>query len=264
MASARIPVVSVAMKAYDHRPYVAQAIQSVLDQSFGDFELLVTDDGSTDGTPDVIASFTDERIRFERSEINRGAAAAMNATVQRARGEYVAILNSDDFALPGRLAAQVAFLREHPDVAAVFSVPVQVGESGEPVEGFGSIFAIPFADPNASRCAWLRHFFLRSNCLCAPSAMIRRSALAAIGPDDMRLAHLLDLDRWVRLLKDHELRVLEQPLTAFRVRANQANASAARSDTLLRDAFESCRIFKRYLGFDAALLREIFAEDIAP
>jgi glycosyltransferase involved in cell wall biosynthesis len=262
MTYRRVPVVSVAMKAYEHAAYVGQAIQSVLDQSLTDFELLVTDDGSTDATPEIVRGFADERIRFERFETNRGMAAAMNATVRRARGEFVAILNSDDFALPGRLEAQVAFLRDRPNVAAVFSVPVQVGESGEPVEGFGGIFAVPFSDPEISRHAWLRYFFLGGNCLCAPTAMIRRSALAAIGPDDERLAHLLDLDRWIRLLEAHEIRVVDQPLTAFRVRAGLGNASAARSDTRLRDAFESFEIFKRYRRFSAPFLREIFAEDI--
>lgn len=262
-ADERAPVVSVAMKAYQHEAYVGQAIRSVLEQSFEDLELVVTDDGSTDGTPDVIAGFTDERVRFERLPVNRGIAAAMNATVRRTRGEFVAILNSDDFALPGRLERQVAFLREHPDIAAVFGVPLQVGESGDPVDELGSLFAIPFAEPNVSRHAWLRHFFLHGNCLCAPSAMIRRSALVSIGPDDVRLAHLVDLDRWVRLLERHEIRVVDEPLTAFRVRANAANAGALRTDTRLRDAFESFEIFKRYRGFDRELLGAIFAEDVA-
>jgi glycosyltransferase involved in cell wall biosynthesis len=259
----RAPVVSVAMKAYNHERYVEQAVRSVLQQSFDDFELLITDDASTDGTPAVIERFTDPRIRFERFSANHGIAAAMNATVARARGEFVAILNSDDAALPDRFATQVAFLRERPDVAAVFSVPLQIGEHGEPVAGFGSLFDIPFQAPDASRAAWLRHFFFHGNCLCAPSAMIRRSALTGIGPDDARLAHLLDLDRWIRLLERHEIHVLERPLTAFRIRAGLANASADRSDTRLRDAFESFQIFKRYRYFKSEFLQTIFAEDIA-
>jgi glycosyltransferase involved in cell wall biosynthesis len=261
--SARVPTVSVAMKAYQHERFVGAAIESVLNQSFADFELVVTDDGSTDGTAAAIARYDDPRIRFERFPENRGIAAAMNATVRRARGEFVAILNSDDLALPGRLERQVAYLRDHPGVAAVFSVPVQIDERGEPTEAFGSLFAVPFADPNAPRTAWLRHFFLRGNSLCAPSAMIRRAALTAIGPDDVRLAHLHDLDRWVRLLEAHEIRVLDEPLTAFRILDGARNASAARPDTRLRDAFESFQIFKRYRRFRDELLREIFAADIA-
>jgi glycosyltransferase involved in cell wall biosynthesis len=261
---ARAPAVSVAMKAYQHERYVAHAIRSVLEQSFEDLELVVTDDGSTDGTAEEIARFDDPRIRFERLRVNRGIAAAMNVTVLRARGEFVAILNSDDLMLPGRLERQVAFLREHPSVAAVFDVPLQIGEHGEVVEGLGPVFAMPFADPQPTRYAWLRHFFLHGNCLCAPSAMIRRSVLRAIGLDDVRLAHLVDLDRWVRLLEAHEIRVLdlESPLTAFRVRAGKMNAGAQRTDTRLRDTFESFQIFKRFRRFDRELLLTIFAEDV--
>lgn len=262
-AENRVPTVSVAMKTYQHARYVGEAIESVLSQSFQDFEVVVTDDGSTDETPEVIAGFTDPRITYERLPENVGVAAAMNATVRRARGELVAILNSDDLALPGRFEWQVAYLREHPDVAAVFSVPLQIGEYGEPSDGFGSLFAIPFAEPDAPRTAWLRRLFLHGNSLCAPSAMVRRSALSAIGGDDVRFAHLHDLDRWVRLLEAHEIRVVDQPQTAFRVRAGAANASAARTDTWLRDTFESFQIFKRYRAYRPELLRAIFAEEIA-
>jgi glycosyltransferase involved in cell wall biosynthesis len=257
------PVVSVVIKSYNHEAYVGHTIRSVLEQSFQDFEIVVTDDGSTDATPQIIEAFTDARIRFERSERNRGAAATMNATVARARGEFIAILNSDDFALPGRLKTQVAFLRDHPEIAAVFCIPVQVGESGAPIEGIGPLFAIPFEHPNPTRVQWLRHFFLHGNCLCAPSAMIRRSAYAELGTDDPRLALLLDLDRWIRLLQTYEIHVMAEPLVAFRVRANLANASAPRDDTRLRDTFEAFEIFKRYRDYAPEFLREIFAEDIA-
>jgi LPS sulfotransferase NodH/glycosyltransferase involved in cell wall biosynthesis len=257
------PLVSVVVKAYNHAPYVEHAIRSVLDQSFEDFELVVTDDASTDATPELIAGFMDPRIRFERFTSNRGIAAAMNATVRRARGEFVAILNSDDVALPRRLETQLSSLRERPGVAAVFSVPLQIDESGQPAEGYGRLFAVPFADPEPTRQQWLRHFFFNGNCLCAPTAMIRRAAFEAIGPDDERLAHLVDLDRWIRLLEKHEIHVLDEPVTAFRVRSNNMNAGASRSDTRLRDAYESFEIFKRYRRFDAGFVREIFADDIA-
>ncbi len=256
------PTVSVVVKAYNHAPYVAQTIRSVLDQSFQDFEIVVTDDGSTDATPDVIRSFRDPRIRFERFERNRGISMAMNATVARARGDFIAILNSDDYALPGRLETQVTFLRDHPNVAAVFGAPRQVDESGEPVTGYEP-FVTPFTGAGQSRAGWLRHFFLFGNCLCAPTAMIRRLAYLNIGLDDERLANLADLDRWVRLLRKHEIHLMPQELTAFRVRSNNANMSAPRRDTMLRSAFETLHVLKHYRTFPRELLLEIFAPDLA-
>jgi glycosyltransferase involved in cell wall biosynthesis len=255
------PTVSVAIKAYNHGDYVHETIASVLAQSFQDFEIVVTDDGSVDGTADVIASFDDPRIHLERFERNRGISAAMNATTARARGEFVAILNSDDFALPGRLQTQVAFLRANPEIAAVFGRPRVVGEAGEPVGGYEAVFAVPFPGGSAPRQAWLRHFFFHGNCLCAPTAMFRRSALET-GRYDPRLTNLQDFDRWIQLLERHEIHVLSDELTAFRVRAGNRNMSAPRRDTLLRSVFELFEIIKRYGRFEPTFLREIFAEDI--
>jgi glycosyltransferase involved in cell wall biosynthesis len=256
------PTVSVVMKAYDHAAYVHESIASVLAQSFDDFELLIADDGSTDGTADVIRRFTDPRIAFERFEHNRGISVMMNQLVARTRGEFVAILNSDDAALPGRLATQVAFLRAHPGIGAAFGRARCIGDDRALVEQYEAAFVIPFAGGRAPRQAWLRHFFFHGNCLCAPTAMIRRTALAA-GRYDPRLTNLQDLDRWIALLEHHEICVLPDELTAFRVRAGNRNLSAPRRDSVLRSVFEPFEILKRYRGFAPAFLREIFAEDIA-
>ncbi len=258
-----MPLVSVAIKSYNHAPFVERAVRSMLDQSLRDVEVLVTDDGSTDGTPDVVDAIADERIHLVRFPANRGPVFAMNATVARARGEFVAILNSDDYALPGRLERQVALLCAHPDVGAVFSVPIQVDDAGDPTTAYGAVFDVPIAHGLSTRAQWLRMFFLLGNCLCAPTAMVRRAVLEEIGPDDTRLMLLFDLDRWVRLLERYEVRVVDEPQTAFRVRAGGANLSAAQPVTRRRSAFESFEIFKRYRAYEPALLREIFAPEIA-
>jgi hypothetical protein len=103
---AKPPRVSVVIKCYNHERYVRHCIQSVLNQSFQDFEIIVTDDASTDDTAPILRSFTDRRISLVELPSNRGISGAMNATISRARGEYVAILNSDDWAFRDRHAAQ--------------------------------------------------------------------------------------------------------------------------------------------------------------
>jgi glycosyltransferase involved in cell wall biosynthesis len=260
--TARIPIVSVAMKAYNHAPFVSAAVRSILDQTFDDFEFVITDDGSSDATPEIIAGFDDPRIRFERFPENRGIAAAMHATVQRSRGEFIAIMNSDDVSMPRRLERQVAFLRERPDVAATFCVPQEIDDEGRKLAPTG-IFRVPFSTAFPSRTEWLRHFFFAGNCLCAPSAMIRRASFVELGPDDPRLHLLGDLDRWVRLLTRSEIFVMDEPLVAFRWRHDRGNASVAGAATARRNAFETFQILRRYRDFPSELLHAIFGEDIA-
>ena len=91
-----MPRVSVIMPSYNHERFGGVAVQSILDQTFQDLEIIVTDDGSKDQSVEVIGRFTDPRIRFFRFEQNRGAYAAMKNNVAQVTGEYIAVLNSDD------------------------------------------------------------------------------------------------------------------------------------------------------------------------
>jgi len=113
------PKVSVAIPVYNREKYIAQAIDSILAQTFTDFELLLIDDGSADSSVAIIRSYSDPRIRLVCHATNSGVAAARNSAITHARGEYLAFLDSDDWAYPRRLAEQVAFLDRHPDYAAV-------------------------------------------------------------------------------------------------------------------------------------------------
>ncbi|WP_238298313.1 glycosyltransferase, partial [Methylobacterium soli] len=255
---ASAPTVSVLVKSYNHAPYVAQTIRSILDQSFQDFEIVVTDDASTDATAAILRGFDDPRLRLEVLPANRGISGAMNATIARARGRYLAILNSDDWALPGRLASQVAFLDANPDVSAVFGMPLAVDEGGAPTVPFNDFHA-PLRLPDFSRRSWLRHFFFHGNCLCAPTAMIRRDAYEQVGAYDPRLTNYQDLDMWIRMLvAGRNIHVLDQELTAFRIRAGDANMSAPRPDTRLRSAFEMTKLLRHFANLDAACFDEVF------
>ena len=124
------PKVTVVIPVYNREKYVAAAIESVLAQTFTDFELLVIDDGSTDRSREVVRSYHDPRIRLMCSETNEGIPKTRNKGIQFARGEYLAFLDSDDWAYPKRLAKQVAFLDSHPDYAAVGAWIAWMDEGG--------------------------------------------------------------------------------------------------------------------------------------
>ena len=256
------PAISVIIKSYNHEKYVAETITSVLNQTFRDFQLVITDDGSADATVDVIKGFADPRIDFVALPINQGLSNAMNVSLRRATGEFVAILNSDDYADPARLERQLAYLGSNPAAVAVFSEPRIVDEDGNEC-ALLPVFARPFSFPDFSVGTWLQQFFLNGNCVCAPSAMIRRSGYWAAGPYDRRLTNLQDLDMWIRMLASGELHVLPDRLTTFRVRANSENLSAPRPDTQLRAPFEYAQILRRFLTLDERLVRDAFAEPLA-
>ena len=112
------PIVSVVMPAYNVELYVEEAVRSILNQTFCDFEFIIVDDGSTDRTPEILRSFTDPRIRLLFNEKNEGNYPARNRGCRLARGKYIAVMDADDVALPERLEKQVRFMEGNPDVLA--------------------------------------------------------------------------------------------------------------------------------------------------
>ena len=125
-----MPKVSVVIPLYNRRDYIADCIQSVLEQDFADFEIVVVDDGSTDGSDEVIAGLKDSRIRYYRNETNRGISYTRNRLNTLASGSYIAILDSDDLAEPGRLTKQVNFLDLNPEVSLLGGCAKLIDEHG--------------------------------------------------------------------------------------------------------------------------------------
>src|SRR5262249_23770783 len=113
------PKVTAVIPVYNREKYVRDAIDSILAQTFTDFELLVIDDGSTDKSRDVVCSYRDPRVRLVCNETNEGIPKTRNKGIHLARGEYLAFLDSDDWACPERFAKQVEFLDRHPEYAVV-------------------------------------------------------------------------------------------------------------------------------------------------
>src|ERR1700733_2355244 len=255
--------IGVVIPSYNHAAFVGEAVQSVLDQSFQDFDILFTDDGSRDETPDIIRKFSDPRVKLEIFPENRGEALAGNSAIRRSSTRYIARLNADDFFLPRKLENQFAFLESNPVVAAVFGMPRLIDERGAPLGGGYREFTFPFSKAHPSREDWLRHFFFSGNCLCHSTVMIRRSILDEIGLFDPRLTNLSDFDLWVRLCMTHDIHVMQAELTAFRKLDNDRNISAPRRDSLLRSQFEFSRILKHYRAMSADLLCRVFGNKAA-
>jgi glycosyltransferase involved in cell wall biosynthesis len=252
--------VSVVMATYNHAPYVERAIRSVLDQTFGEFEFLVGDDGSTDSTREVVSRCRDSRVAWFPNAVNRGACAVMNELIERAAGEYVAVLNSDDYWPAGKLAYQVDFMDRHREYGALFGRASFIDEQGRPIPKRELSFGAEFDQENRSRGKWLRRFFDAGNCLCHPSVLIRRACYGEVGLYDNRYRQLPDWDMWIRLAKKYEVFVSDRELVSLRILPGR-NASSQTGGNVVRKVNEHYLIAMRFFdGMSKEILMDGFSE----
>ncbi|MDN5871008.1 MAG: glycosyltransferase family 2 protein [Nitrococcus sp.] len=203
MTGSSTPAVTVLIPVHNRASYIRDAIDSILAQTFADFELLVIDDGSTDGSAEAVAAYRDRRVRLLRNVTNLGIPGSRNRGIDEARGEFLAFLDSDDRARPERLAHQVAFLRAHPDHAAVGSWIEWMSEAGKPL---GRIKRKAVA---AEQIAAERLF---RSCLENSAAMARTAILRRYRHrEHIKLGS--DYDLWARIAADHKLSALPRVLT---------------------------------------------------
>lgn len=250
-----MPKVSVVLTSYNHAPYLRQAIDSVLNQTYGDWELLIWDDVSTDGSWEIIQGYSDPRIRAFRNDRNRRYIYAINQSiVAHARGEYIAVHHSDDSWEPDKLNEQVDFLDRNPEVGAVFTRVQVIDESNRPLANDW------FDVPNQSRAQWLRLLFSDKNKLCHPSVLARRASYLRAGLYKQVHAQTDDAEMWTRLLLREEIHVLSGRLTLHRVFSDGSNVSGVNPQSHARIQFEWFEQKRNYIGLPLAQVLEIFPE----
>ena len=201
------PTVSAVLPVYNCPQYVGQAIESILSQTFSDFELIIIDDGSTDQTPDVLRRYDDRRIRLI-SQNNHGLSATLNRGIELATGRYIARQDQDDFSYPNRFAKQVAYLDEHPSCAIVGTWAEIVRQDG------GSRGHHKHPSDNSS----LQYELLLNNPFVHSSVMLRRSALDHVGlySVDKRRQPPEDYELWSRLARHYGVANIPEVLHVYR------------------------------------------------
>jgi glycosyltransferase involved in cell wall biosynthesis len=242
-----MPTVSVIIPSYNHERFVKECIQSVLKQTFQDFEIIITDDGSSDRTVEIIENFKDPRIKLFRHIKNKGASVATNNCISNSNGKYIAMLSSDDAWYLEKLEVQVQYLDEHPEIAAVFGKPEWVDESGNPIKEKYFPAMDMFDVGNRTRFEWLNHFFYKGNCLCHPCSLVRKECYAEVGMLNPSFASIPDFDLWVRICLKYEIAILDQKLIQFRWMSNETNASSDTNQNRIRNRFELKQILNHYL-----------------
>lgn len=236
-----MPKVSVLIPSYNLAYCIERTIGSVLAQTFTDFELLIEDDASTDGSPALLGAITDPRVTVFLKTKNEGQNRTTNNLVARARGEYVCCLAADDTWEPEKLARQVALLDAQPEVAAVFSWPEFIDDEDRPIEPEDDVHRQVRTVVNLKKEMWARRFML-GNCLFISTSMHRRALHEEIGAFDESLPLLADLDFYMRIVARHEIHVLPERLARIRMRAGGANLSFPDSPTWERHVEELARV----------------------
>ncbi|MBC7228963.1 MAG: glycosyltransferase [Actinobacteria bacterium] len=247
MASAgrsSIPLVSVILPTYNRAPSLARAIESVLNQSYGEIEVLVVDDGSVDGTMGLIRGFDDPRLRYFRLERNAGAAHARNVGLRSARGEYIAFQDSDDEWMPDKLHRQLRALEDHPEAAVAYTDMIWVSDDGR-----REYMSAPEVDMGRLVGRDGREYQVFR--LGIQTVLARAYCIHEIGFFDETLPRFIDLDFMIRLSIKYPFVYLREPLVVYHssqgISANVYNEYLARR-MLLAKYEERMRGEKSFLG----------------
>ena len=230
------PLVTVIMPVYNVEHYVADSIASILNQTYRNIELLVFNDGSTDRSAEIVASISDPRLVFINSEQNFGCSAHMNTGFKLAKGKYIARMDSDDIALPERLARQVAFMESHPEVG-VCGTRMNIMNQPEIQE------VLPLSD------AEIRLFMLANSPIANPTVLLRASVIQATGAEYDNYFHPSEDYRIFHDLIPHtQFANLPEPLLDYRRHQGQiSNYKSSRQ----RDRADEIRVLQlQHYGFE--------------
>jgi glycosyltransferase involved in cell wall biosynthesis len=201
-----IPGISIIMPVWNGEKYLAAAIDSLLVQTYADFELLVIDDGSTDRTPEILRAYTDPRLRVLRLD-HAGIVVALNHGLSQAKAKWVARLDADDLSLPRRLELQWQAVNHHPQAVLCHTNVIHLGEDNLPV--------------GEARLPHSRSFTALRLCYQCPivhsTVLFKRSTVLAVGGYLPEERHAEDFSLWGRLLEQGEFVALPQRLVQFRV-----------------------------------------------
>ena len=205
--------ISVLMPVFNAEKYIVASIESILRQSFRDFEFLIFDDASSDATWEIVLRYaaTDRRIRAERNEKNLGIAGNRNKLISEARGKYIEWQDADDISFPDRLEQQFSFLEGHPEVGIVGGYLQFFSDAG--VSGMRQY---------AVNDAQLRARIFRYSPVAQPAAMIRRICFTEFGEYDLRYPPAEDIDMSFRIGQKYRFANLPKPVIQYREHPNSA------------------------------------------
>jgi len=202
-----IPMVSINMSCYNCSKFIKQSIESILNQTFTDFELIIVDDGSTDNSIEIIKGFPDKRIKLFENDINQGIVFSRNRAIEHSQGKYIAILDSDDIAYSTRLEKQVSFMELNPDFAMTGTWFDIIDENGE---FNGEVIKFPIENKLIKTQLFFGNYFGQS------TMMIRREIFDEFRYDKFYL-QAEDYFLWVQIANKYKVANLQESLVQYRI-----------------------------------------------
>lgn len=238
-----IPKLTVLLPVFNAEAFLSEAVESILGQSFTDFELLVINDGSTDHSREILTALSDPRVVIVDNDGNRGLIYTLNHGIAIARGEYIARMDADDIAVSNRFEKQVAFLDEHSQVALLGSWAELIDCSGKYIQ----LLQSPTGNNN------IQKNLLNANCFIHPSVMFRTAIIREEGGYHQDAIHAEDYEMWLRIAENHEVDNLPEPLIFYRIHPGQISQRQLRMQRASADTIRA-----------AAWRRRINSGDLSP
>jgi cellulose synthase/poly-beta-1,6-N-acetylglucosamine synthase-like glycosyltransferase len=245
------PIVSIVMSVFNGERFLREAVESILNQTFHDFEFIIIDDGSTDSSGSILNAYqrSDCRVRAYHQE-NKGLIESLNRGCGIAQGKYIARMDADDMAVTERLARQIDFMKTHPEVAVLGTAVEFIDDDGKALR----IASFPLSHREIQQIALDRAF------LWHPSVLMRKSAWSRVG-GYRNVAHAEDYDLWLRIADHFELANLPQVLLKYRLHATQVSVTSCRKQALGAAAARAAAIARRNGQLDPLQsIREITPE----
>ncbi|WP_066852923.1 glycosyltransferase family 2 protein [Halodesulfovibrio spirochaetisodalis] len=248
-----VPKVSILLPAYNQEKYIEETVESILSQTFTDFEFIILDDASSDRTAERIQTFEDERITFYQNAENLGSVGTLNKGLALCRGEYIARIDGDDIAYPDRLAKQVAFLDSHPDVGVVGSAVQCFSDSG-----MGKVMRY-----ETDSAALFSSFLLAETSMVAhPAVMMRRCLFEGGIQYSQEHFYAEDYKLWNDLKWHTRIANMSEVLLKYRIHQASMSRSKPELQANLRTSIAAAE-YERFLGEDVggckSTAREMFA-----
>lgn len=245
------PIVSIVMAAKNYARFLPMAVESVLSQTFTQWELLIVDDGSTDHTPEAVRPFLPHaRVRYFRSD-KLGQPRAKNLGLRLSRGEFIAFLDADDAWEPTKLEKQLALFQKQPELGVVFCRRSLIDEQSRP---------LPMKlSPPPPRGRILDRMFVQNH-VCFSSVVVRRVVFSHVGAFDPQWDLAIDFDLWLRVAKHYAFDFVDEPLVRYRTgHGNLSKKLLDRVDTALSIMHRAEEQFRVNEQVPAAMRAEAYA-----